>query len=128
MIALDAGAAEARYAVEPGLAPDAMFERRWALTLLDRALARLAADYATPEAAREFALLKEHLTAGRGEVAYDDTARALGTTPGAARVAVHRLRRRFRTLLREEIAHTLADPAMLDDELRHFAAVLGRPA
>jgi RNA polymerase sigma factor (sigma-70 family) len=127
-VALDAGEAEARYAVEPALGPDEMFERRWALTVLERALAALAADYTAAERTAEFAALKAHLVSARGDIDYAATAAALGLGPGAARVAVHRLRKRFRDTLRAELAETVAANADLEDELRHFTQILARRA
>lgn len=126
LVALDAGEAEARYAVEPALGPDEMFERRWALTVLERALAALAADYAATDRANEFAALKTHLVSARADIDYVATAAALGLSPGAARVAVHRLRKRFREIIRQEITETVAHAADAEDELRHFARILGR--
>ena len=128
-VALDAGEAESRYAVEPSLGPDAIFERRWALTLLDRALARLAEETTAAGSEREWLALKPHLlTADRHEVSYEETAAALGLNAGAARVAVHRLRRRFRAVIRDEIAQTVGDAGALEDELRHFVQILGTRA
>ncbi|MBW8782696.1 MAG: sigma-70 family RNA polymerase sigma factor [Verrucomicrobia bacterium] len=127
-VPLDAADAEARYAVEPSLGPDAIFERRWAMTILDRALGRLADEYAAADRTVEFELLKPHLTAARGEIPYEETGAALGLNPGAARVAVHRLRKRFRETLRQEIAETVADAADLEDELRHLVQILGQRA
>jgi RNA polymerase sigma-70 factor (ECF subfamily) len=127
-VPLDATDAEARYAVEPSLGPDAIFERRWAMTILDRALGRLADEYAASDRAAEFELLKPHLTAARGEIPYDETGVALGLNLGAARVAVHRLRKRFRETLRQEIAETVADASDLEDELRHLVQILGQRA
>jgi RNA polymerase sigma factor (sigma-70 family) len=123
-VALDAGEAEARYAIEPALGPDETFERRWALTLLDRALAGVADEYREAGRAEEFATLKGHLVAPRGEIDYEATAAALGMSAGAARVAVHRLRKRFREALRAEIAQTVATPGELADELAHFVKIL----
>lgn len=125
---LDAGEAEARFAVEPSLGPDETFERRWALTLLDRALAALADDYAEAGKQAEFAALKPHLDAPGRELDYEGTARVLGSSAGAARVAVHRMRRRFRELLRAEIAATVADGGSLEEELANFVRVLSRGA
>ncbi len=127
-VPLDASEAESRYAVEPSLSPDAMFERRWALTVLDRALAELAIEYAAADRASEFALLKGHLVAARGEIDYDATAAGLGLGPGAARVAVHRLRKRFRETLRREIADTVAQSSDAEDELRHLVQILAQRA
>ncbi|MCU0792689.1 MAG: sigma-70 family RNA polymerase sigma factor [Opitutaceae bacterium] len=127
-VPLDAAEAESRYAIEPSLGPDEMFERRWALTLLDRGFAVLAEEYASEGRSDEFERLRSHLTARRDEIDYDATASSLGLSPGAARVAVHRLRKRFREVIRHEIAETVADEAALADELRHFVQVLGQRA
>ena len=86
------------------LSPDALFDRRWALALLDQELARLE----TEHAAHDFGLLKECLTAARGEIDYPQLAVAMETSEGAARVAVHRLRKRYRAVIREEVARTVA--------------------
>ncbi len=125
---LDPMDAEQRYAGEPALGADEIFERRWAMTLLDQALDRLASEFETMGKAREFELLKDWLTAGRGEIPYADLAARLGTSEGAARVAVHRLRKRFRELFRESIAQTVAEPEAIDDEIRHLSKVLGGAA
>jgi len=117
--------AEERYAAEPGLEPDAVYERRWALTLLDSALDSLAREFRSAGKEREFELLKPWLTAERGEIPYGELASAMGTTEGAARVAVHRLRKRFREVFRAIIAETVADANEIPDELQHLAAVLG---
>jgi RNA polymerase sigma-70 factor (ECF subfamily) len=76
--------------------------------------------------AQEFDALKEWLTAGRGEIPYATVATALGTTEGAARVAVHRLRKRFRELFRENIARTVAASEDVDAEMRHVALILSK--
>lgn len=96
------------------LSPDALFDRRWALALLDQAMARLKQEHA----GTHFDLLKECLTAGRGETDYAKLAEAMGTNEGAARVAVHRLRKRYRAVIREEVARTVADESEVDDEMR----------
>jgi RNA polymerase sigma factor (sigma-70 family) len=106
------------------LAPDRLYERRWALTLLDEALARLERAYIEGGKGSEFQCLKPHLTADRGSIPYADVAAALETTEGAARVAVHRLRRRFREVFRETIADTVAVSGEVEDEVRHIVAVL----
>lgn len=101
-----------------------LYERRWAMTLIERAMTRLRDEFIAADKTREFDLLKVHLTAPRGGDGYAPVAAALGLTEGAARVAVHRLRRRFREVFREEIAHTVADAAEIDDEVRHLMGVL----
>lgn len=96
------------------LSPDALFDRRWALALLDQAMSRLEGEHV----GGHFDLLKECLTAGRGETHYAELAEAMGTNEGAARVAVHRLRKRYRAVIREEVARTVADESEVDDEMR----------
>lgn len=101
----------------------AAFDREWALTAMNRAVALLEAEHEGPRAAH-FEALRPWLM-GDGAASHAETAAALGMSEGAVKVAVHRLRRRFRELLRQEVAQTLDDPAELDDELRHLCAVLG---
>ena len=98
--------------------PDKAFDREWALALLARVIERLNAECAADGRAKQFAELKIFLTAGKGEWSYADAARALGLDEVAVRVAVHRLRKHYRQLLRDEIAQTLSDPAMVDEEMR----------
>jgi RNA polymerase sigma-70 factor (ECF subfamily) len=99
--------------------PAVIFERRWALTVLDRTLARLRAEFKS--AGRE-ALLKrlEGYLTGEGDVAYAAVAAELGMSETAVKVAVHRLRRRFGVLLRDEISQTVSDPNEVDDEIREL--------
>jgi RNA polymerase sigma-70 factor (ECF subfamily) len=126
---LDTAIAERRYQVEPPadlLPADRVFERRWAMTLLEGTLDRLRAEYAAAGKEPEFESLKECLTAVRGEIPYGPLAAGLGLSEGATRVAVHRLRKRFRETFRAAVADTVSDPAEVDDELRHVAAVLSR--
>jgi RNA polymerase sigma-70 factor (ECF subfamily) len=125
VLPLDTVDAEQRYAGEPVLTADEVFDRRWAITLLDHTLGRLSSEFTASGKQSEFKVLKDWLTAGRGEIPYAEVAGQLGTTEGAARAAVHRLRKRFRELFRENIAQTLASPAGLEDEMRHLATVLG---
>lgn len=127
-LSLDADLAEQRYAAEPSLGPDEMYDRRWAMTLLDTALDRLQSEFARDGKADEFEALKGWLTAGRGEIPYERLAAGLACSEGAARVAVHRMRKRFRELFRETIAQTVAEPAQVDDEMRYVANILGRSA
>ncbi len=124
-VPLDAGDAEQRYAGEPGLGADVLFERRWALTLLDSTMDRLRAEFARAGKVAEFGAMKDWLTAGRGEIPYGNLAAQLEMSEGAARVAVHRLRKRFREIFRESIAETVANPEEVEDEMRHLAAALG---
>lgn len=98
--------------------PDKAFDREWALALLGKVIERLQAECVADGKGKLFEQLKVFLAAGKGESAQSDVAKALGMEEGAVRVAVHRLRKRYRVLLRDEIAHTLADPAMVDEEMR----------
>ncbi|HSI61559.1 MAG TPA: sigma-70 family RNA polymerase sigma factor [Candidatus Saccharimonadia bacterium] len=126
-VALDADDAEERFLKEPSLAatPERQFERRWALTLLDRAMATLKDEYAKDSREAEFDMLKEHLSAPRGSIPYADIATKLGIPPGTARAAVHHLRRRFGELFRAEVADTVSDPNDVQEEVRYLAGLLG---
>jgi DNA-directed RNA polymerase specialized sigma24 family protein len=125
-LSLDAVEAEHRFAGEPALAPDELYERRWAMTLLDQTLEQLNLEFAHAGKAGEFEALKGWLTAGRGEIPYDTVAGALGVTTGAARVSVHRMRRRFRILFRENVAQTVAGSEDVDVEMRQIVSILSR--
>ena len=119
--------AERRYRREPshGLTPERAFERRWALTLLERTLAALREEQERAGHAERFTRLKCFLTGEGGAPSHAEVAAELGMTEGAVKVAVHRLRRRYRELLRAEIAETIADPSAVDDELRELFVALG---
>ena len=123
---LDSEAAEHRFAAEPPLAPDELYERRWAMTLLEESLERLQRDFTHTGKEQEFNVLKEWLTAERGNIPYGQIATALGTTEGAARVAVHRLRKQFRQSFRQTIAETVEAAGDVDVEMRHLVTVLSR--
>jgi RNA polymerase sigma-70 factor (ECF subfamily) len=106
--------------------PDQAFDREWALALLGKVIERLQAECEADGKAKLFEQLKVFLAAGKGETAQREVAQALGLEEGAVRVAVHRLRKRYRQLLRDEIAHTLSDPALVDEEMRAlFGAFTG---
>jgi RNA polymerase sigma factor (sigma-70 family) len=126
-LSIDFRDADGRYAHEPahGETPERLFERRWALALLDRVLARLRSDYEAAGKGRLFEALKSRLTGGAGAAPYARLAAGLGLTEGAVKVAVHRLRQRYRELLHEEIAQTLDDPAQVGEEIRDLFAALG---
>ena len=98
--------------------PEKAFDREWALALLVKVIERLRAECEAEGRGKQFAELKIFLTAGKGELSHADAAKALGMDEGAVRVAVHRLRKRYRQLLRDEIAQTLADSADVDEEMR----------
>ena len=119
-LSLDWQGADTRYQVDPAdhLSPDKVYDRVWAVTLLERVLVRLRAESVSDGKAEAFETLKPFLTAGSGAVPYAEAAAALKMPEAAVRVAVHRLRRRYRELLREEIRQTLSDPAQVDEEVR----------
>ncbi|HEV7406387.1 MAG TPA: ECF-type sigma factor [Chthoniobacteraceae bacterium] len=125
LISIDDAEAEGRYAHEAAEQSTAeqLFDRRWALTLLDQVLARLEAEMAAAGKRATFDALKFSLTGGQA-AAYEEIAHRLGTTEGALKVAIHRLRDRYRTLLREEIADTVGSAADVDEELRHLFSAL----
>jgi RNA polymerase sigma-70 factor (ECF subfamily) len=126
IISLDETRAEELYSREPveSLTPEKLFERRWASTVVERVLARLKQEYATADKLKLFEKLEHGLT---GEVTQDvcaGWAAALAMSEGAVKVALHRLRRRYGELLRGEIAHTVATPEELDEEIRHLCAAM----
>lgn len=127
-VELDAAVAESRYLAEPAAVSEAdrLYERRWALTLLERTMARLRAESDAGDGGAKWDGLKSCLTAGRGEIDYAALARDTGLTEGAARVAVHRLRKRFREIFREVVADTVAEPGEVESEMRHVAEILGK--
>jgi DNA-directed RNA polymerase specialized sigma24 family protein len=126
-ISLDFVSGETRYAVEPAgeLTPDRAFERQWALSLLDRVLGQLREDFACDGKLDQFERLKVFITPQASTASHGDVARELGMTEGAVAVAVHRLRRRYRELLRGEIAQTVALPGEVEDEIRCLFAAFG---
>jgi RNA polymerase sigma-70 factor (ECF subfamily) len=127
-VPLDAQCAEARYLADPAhsLPADHLYERRWALALLDEAMSRLRGEYEHDGRREDFSRLKEYLTAERGVIPYSKIAREIGVSEGAARVAVHRLRKRFRVTFREAVADTVSNSEDLDGEVRYVVEVLGR--
>jgi DNA-directed RNA polymerase specialized sigma24 family protein len=119
-LSLDWQGADTRYQIDPAdqLSPDKLYDRAWAVTLLEQVITRLRAECVIEGKAGVFEQLKPFLMVGKGDIPYAEAAGKLGLNEGAARVAVHRLRKRYRELLREEIAQTLSDPADLDEEMR----------
>ena len=127
-ISLDGAAAEQKYALEPveSATPETLFERAWAEEVLSRALERLQSEMAETGDADRFEQLKGHLPGGEHAEPNSELAEAWGVGESAVRVALHRLRRRVGSLLREEIAATVADPADVGEELRHLLTTLGK--
>jgi RNA polymerase sigma-70 factor (ECF subfamily) len=127
VLSIDFGTAEERYRAEPAhdLTPEKIFERRWALVLLENVLARLHDESAQAGKADSFDRLKGFLTGEQSAVTYGQLAAELNMSEGALKVAVHRLRRRYRELLRAEIEETVADPQEIDQEIRDLFSALG---
>jgi RNA polymerase sigma-70 factor (ECF subfamily) len=126
-LSLDFAGAEDRYAIEPTHTetPDKLFERRWALTLLDCVLARLEQEWTVAGKQKVFERLRPSLLDEPQSLPYAELAKELHVSPAAVKMAVHRLRKRYRALLREEIARTVEDPAHVDDEIARLFAALG---
>ena len=108
-----------------GLSPDAFFERRWAVALLDHAMKALEAEQAQNGKKEQFGILSEFLMVHGKEAQHGSAAEKLGMSEGTVRVAVHRLRKRYRELLREHVAATVGNAAEVDDELRHLLSLYG---
>jgi RNA polymerase sigma-70 factor (ECF subfamily) len=125
---LEAEGVEARYQIElvETTTPERVFERHWALTVLDQTMNRLREEYASIGKRDLFDLLKETLSGEKRTTPRAELAARCGISVGAVDVAVHRLRRRYGELLREAIAQTVSQPSEVEEEIRHLMAVLGR--
>jgi DNA-directed RNA polymerase specialized sigma24 family protein len=128
LIPIDVQNTETHYGFEPveQMTAEKIFERRWAMVLLEQTAARLREEYERDGKIKLFEQIKVTLTEPRGAIAYADLGRALNMSEGAVKIAVHRLRLRYRAVLRAEVADTLADPADVEDEVRQiFRALSG---
>jgi predicted DNA-binding protein (UPF0278 family) len=127
LVPLEFSSGEERYQREPAHdeTPERIFERRWALSMLDRVVERLRNEFVHHGRPEYFERLKMFLL-GQSDAPYAALAREMNTSEGALKVAIHRLRKRYRELFRQEIADTVADPAEVESELRYLAAVLTR--
>ncbi len=126
LLPLEFNTAETRYAHEPAdrATPEQHFERRWAVTLLEQVLKRLGTEYEQDGKGELFAALNPCLVGDKTTHPYAELGTKLGLGEGAVKSAVHRLRQRYRQLLREEIAQTVAGPGEAEEELRHLFTVL----
>lgn len=124
VIALDGLSAEERYSVEPvdRLSPERIFERRWALLLVENVLRRLKEEF--KDRSGLFDQLRPVLFDKGQKAGFDQLAASLDMTPGAVRVALHRMRQRCRELFREEVAHTVDDPTEVEEELRYLRSLI----
>jgi RNA polymerase sigma-70 factor (ECF subfamily) len=127
VVPLEFSSGEERYQREPAHdeTPERIFERRWALSVLDRVVERLRDEFMQHGRPEHFERLKVFLL-GQSDAPYAALARDMNTSEGALKVAIHRLRKRYRELFRQEIADTVADPGDVESELRYLAAVLSK--
>ena len=127
LVPLECRSGEERYQREPAddETPERIFERRWALSVLDQAIEKLHNEFVLHGRPEHFERLKVFLL-GQSDAPYVSLAREMNTSEGAVKVAIHRLRKRYRELFRQQIADTVADPAEVESELRYLAAVLMR--
>ena len=127
VLSLEFSSGEDCYQREPAHdeTPERIFERRWALSVLDRVVGKLRNEFVHHGRPEHFERLKVFLL-GQSDAPYGALAREMNTSEGALKVAIHRLRKRYRDLFRQEIADTVADPAEVESELRFLAAVLTR--
>ncbi len=118
--------AENRYSAEPAddLSPDRLYDRRWAEALLERTLGRLKKDYDSTGRAAVYQQLQQLIWGPQARLSYAEMGQTLGMNEGAVKVAVHRLRQRFRELLREEVAQTVENQAQVEEELRHLLGAI----
>jgi RNA polymerase sigma-70 factor (ECF subfamily) len=123
---IDSRDAEDRYLREPAheMTPERLFDRRWALTLLDRTLNRLEREMSDRRKRTLFEQLKPTLMGTTSDQSYAAVGAALGLTEGAVRVAAHRLRKRYRALLHDEIAQTVSDPGAVEEEINDLFLAL----
>ena len=126
IISLDSEPAEERYKLEPvdNQTPEVLFERRWAETLLQLVLTRLRAEYEAGSGSRRFEDVQTFIVEDRGAIPFAKVAEVLGMSEAALKSVVHRLRKRYRDLVREEIANTVSSPAEVEPELRHLLQAL----
>ena len=127
VLSLEFSSGEERYQREPAHTetPERIFDRRWALSALDRVVDRLRDEFLQHGRLDHFNRLKIFLP-DQAETPYAALASEMGTSQGALKVAIHRLRKRYRDLFRQEIAETVSDPADVESELRYLAAALTR--
>ncbi len=126
IVSLDEESTEMRYRVEPvdRKSPEKAYECRWAMLLLERVLERLEGEFSSSGKARVFEALKTFLTGEKSEKTYAEIVQALGMSEGSLKVTVHRLRARYRELLRDEVAQTVDGAEAIDEEIRYLFAAL----
>lgn len=127
VLSYTADEAESRYTAEPmdELTPDRVFDQRWAEALLERVMARLRMDYEVTGRAAIYQQLQQLIWGGNSELSYEEMGAKLGMNEGAVKVAVHRLRQRFREQLHAEVAETVDKESDVDSEIRHLLGMFG---
>lgn len=125
-VSLNADEAEDRYRKEPAdnMSADRIYERRWALTVIENALDRLESEYAANGRESLYALIKGALTGGEEKTKYATTGEQAGLSEGGVKTAVHRMRKRYRELIRATVLETVSSASEADEELRHLMSVL----
>lgn len=119
--------AESRFAAEPAhqLQPDVLYDRQWAMTMIERTLARLQEEYLASGRARLFEYLCRCLARDKSALPYAEIAARLNLTEAAVKMAIHRLRARYREILQAEIADTVSSPEEIEEEIRHLFSAFG---
>jgi RNA polymerase sigma factor (sigma-70 family) len=127
VVPIDQTIAESRFASEAAhqVPPDVLFDRQWATTLLERTMARLSEEYLASGRARLFEHLQDCLAKGESALSYSEIAARLNLTEAAVKMAVHRLRGRYREILQQEIAQTVSSREEVEEELRHLFEAFG---
>jgi len=127
IVSIDQELAESRFASEPAhnLQPDVLFDRQWAMTLLEQTMSQLHDEYVTTGRARLIELLQGCLARDESALPYAEIAARLNLTAAAVKMAVQRLRARYREILREQIANTVSAPEEIEEELRHLFLTFG---
>ena len=127
VVSIDQELAESRFAAEPAhnVQPDVLFDRHWAMTLLDHTMRQLQEEYVASGRAKLFEYLQSCLGREESALAYTEIAARLKLTEAAVKMAVHRLRARYREILRGEIAHTVSGPDEIEEEIRHLFSSFG---
>ena len=127
-ISWDLASAESRFRQEPAdeSSPDRLFERRWALTILEQALDRLRAECASDARSESFEQLQGFVTGEKGPVSYAEAAANLGLSLSAVKSAIFRLRHRYHELVRDEVGRTVTEPSEIEEELRYMLEVFSR--
>ena len=128
VVSIDQELAESRFAAEPAhqLQPDVLFDRQWAMTLLERTMTRLQDEYLSTGRAKLFEMLRGCLAKDESALPYAEIAARLNLTEAAVKMAVQRLRARYREILRAEIADTVVSPEEVEEEIRHLFSTFGR--